>query len=321
MGKCWNKATLLAVLLLAAGTAFAQPYPSKPVRIIVPYAGGGPGDILARLIAQKMSESYGQPVLVENRAGANGIIASEAVAKSPPDGYTVFQAIDFTLCMNQSLYSKLPYDPLKDFAPVALIATVPGVIVVTNALGVNSIAELIALAKSKPGELFFGAGGTGTQLAGELFNSMAGIKMAFVAYKGGNTTITALLGGEVPVIVDGITTTLPQWRAGKVKALAVTSGKRSANAPELPTVAEAGLPGYEMSTWQSMVVPAGTPREVIHRLNADFGRILKLPDVRERLLAIGIEPTHSTPEELGGHIRSESEKWGKVIRDIGLKMQ
>ena len=145
--------------------------------------------------------------------------------------------------------------------------------------------------------------------------------MAFVAYKGGNTTITALLGGEVPVIVDGITTTLPHWRAGKVKALAVTSGKRSANAPELPTVAEAGVPGYEMSTWQSMVVPAGTPRDIINRLNADFGRILKLPDVRERLLAIGIEPTHSTPEELGAHIRSESEKWGKVIRDIGLKIQ
>ena len=316
------KLALLAAALLGAGLAAAQPaYPSKPIRMLVPYAGGGPGDILARLIAGKMTEGLGQQVIVENRAGANGIVCSEVAAKSAPDGYTVFQAIDYVLVINPHLYSKLPYDPIKDFTPIALIASVPGMVAVTNSLGPSTVQELISLVKSKPGELNYGAGGTGTQLAGALFNSLAGIKLGYVPYKGGNLTVSALLAGEVPIIFDGITTVMPHWRAGKIKALAVTTAKRSVNAPELPTIAETGLAGYEHATWQSMVVPAGTPREIVNRLHAEFTRVMKLQDVRERLLAIGIEPTMSSPEELAAYVKSEGEKWGKVIREIGLKVE
>ncbi|MDO8597892.1 MAG: tripartite tricarboxylate transporter substrate binding protein [Sulfuricaulis sp.] len=308
--------------LSIAGAALAQSYPSRAIRLVVPFpAGGGPADILARIIAQKMSENFGQQVIVDNRPGANTIIGAEAVAKAPPDGYTLLMAIDSTLTMNPTLYSKLPYDPIRDFDPVSLIAIVPTILVVSNNLPVNNVRELVALAKSKPGQIMFGSGTLATHLAGELFNNMTGTKMVNVPYKGASSSMTAILAGEVPVVFSGVSTALVNWKAGKVKALAAMGAKRLPQAPELPTVAESGVPGYEAEVWQSIVVPTGTPREIIAKLNAELTRIMKLPETRERLSVVGIEPTSSTPEELAVFIRSETTKWSKIIKDIGLKIE
>jgi tripartite-type tricarboxylate transporter receptor subunit TctC len=314
-----------AVALLAlsiAGAALAQPYPTRAIRLVVPFPpGGGPADILARIIAQKMSESFGQQVIVDNKPGANTIIGAEAVAKAPPDGYTLLMAIDSTLTMNPTLYSKLPYDPLKDFDPVSLIAIVPTMLVVNKDVPVNNVRELIALAKSKPGQIMMGSGTVATHLAGELFNSMAGTKMINVPYKGASGSMTAIIAGEVPVSFSGVSTALVNWKAGRVKVLAAMGATRLPQASEVPTVAESGVPGYEAQVWQSIVVPTGTPREIIAKLNAELTRIMKLPETRERLSAVGIEPTSSTPEELAAFIRSETTKWSKIIKDIGLKIE
>jgi tripartite-type tricarboxylate transporter receptor subunit TctC len=318
----WLAATICALLLGVPAFAAAQAqYPNKAIRMLVPFPPGGPADILARVIAQRMSEGFGQQVIVDNRPGANTIIAAEMGAKAPPDGYTILMAIDSTLAMNPAMYSKLPYDPIKDFAPVSLIAIVPAVLAANPAFPANNIAELIALAKSRPpGTLNFGSGIVTMHVGGELLNSMAGIKMVPVFYKGGNTSSIALMSGEIPLSFEGAATVLPNWRGGKIKILGVMGAKRLAAAPEIPTIAET-LPGYDVSVWQSIVVPAGTPRDIIGRLNTELNRIMKLPDTRERLAAAGIEPTAGTPEELGAHIRSETTKWGKVIRDIGLKVE
>jgi tripartite-type tricarboxylate transporter receptor subunit TctC len=307
--------------LSIAGAALAQSYPTRVIRLLVPFPPGGPADILGRIIAQKMSENFGQQVIVENRPGANTIIAANIGARSTPDGYTLLMAIDSTLTMNPTLYSKLPYDPLKDFDPVSLIAIVPTVLVVNSNVPVNNVRELIALAKSKPGQVMFGSGTLASQLAGELFNNMTGTKMTNVPYKGNSTSITALLAGEVPVLFSGFSTVLVNLKAGRIKALAALGAKRLSQAPELPTVAESGVPGYEAQVWQSIVVPTGTPREIIAKLNAELTRIMKLPETRERLSAVGIEPTSSTPEELAAFIRSETTKWSKIIKDIGLKIE
>jgi len=315
----------LALALFAlsvAGAAFAQSYPSRAIRLVVPFPpGGGPADILGRAIAQKMSERFGQQVIVDNKPGANTIIGAEAVAKAPPDGYTLLMAIDSTLTMNPTLYRKLPYDPLKDFDPVSLIANVPTMLVVNKDVPVNNVRELIALAKSKPGQIMFGTGTLATHLAGELFNSMAGTKMINVPYKGASGSIAAIIAGEVPVSFSGVSTALVNWKAGRVKVLAAMGATRLPQAPEVPTVAEAGVPGYEAQVWQSIVVPAGTPREIIAKLNAELTRIMKLADTRERLSVVGIEPTSSTPEELAAFIQSETAKWSRIIKDIGLKVE
>jgi len=315
---------LIAMLVLGlgmAGVAFAQAYPSKPIRLLVPFPPGGPADILGRVIAQKMSEDFGQQVIIDNRPGANTIIAAELAARAPADGYTVLMAIDSTLSMNPALYSKLPYDPLKDFDPVSLIAIVPSMLIAHPSVPVNNVQELIALAKSKPDQIMFGSGTIAMQLAGELFNTMAGTKMQNVPYKGGSTTITAVMAGEVPVAFEGISTALSAWRAGKVKAIAAMGATRLPQAPDLPTVAEQGVPGYEAQVWQSVVVPKGTPREIVLKLNAELTRIMKLPETQERLSASGLVPTSSTPEELGVFLRSETTKWGKIIKGIGLKIE
>jgi tripartite-type tricarboxylate transporter receptor subunit TctC len=319
-----NLVRLMAMLVLGfgmAGFAFAQVYPSKPIRLLVPFPPGGPADILGRVIAQKMSEDFGQQVLVDNRPGANTIIAAELAAKAPADGYTVLMAIDSTLTMNPALYTKLPYDPIRDFDPVSLIAIVPSLLVVNNNFPANNVQELIAIAKAKPGQIMFGSGTIAMQLAGELFNSMAGTKLTNVPYKGGATTITGLMSGDVPVLFEGISTALTNWKAGKVKAIAAMGAKRLPQAPDLPTVAEQGVPGYEAQVWQSVVVPKGTPPEIVAKLNAELTRIMKLPETQERLSASGLVPTSSTPEELGAFIRSETTKWGKIIKDIGLKIE
>ena len=322
MGKLLLK--LVAAVLLGLGvasTAIAQSFPNKPIRLIVPFPPGGPADVLARIIAQKMSEGFGQQVVVDNRPGGNTIIAAELAAKSPADGYTMLMAIDSTLTMNPALYTKLPYDPIKDFEPVSLIAVVPAMLVANLNAPFNTVPELIAYSKANPGKVMFGSGTITMQLAGELFNNMTGTKMQNVPYKGGNTTITALMGGEVPVIFEGISTALTNWKAGKVKALGAMGVRRLPQAPELATVAESGVPGYEAQVWQSIVVPAGTPRDVVAKLNTEITRVMKLPDTRERLTAAGIEPTTSTPEELRAFIRSETVKWSKIIKDIGLKIE
>lgn len=315
---------LVAIAVLGMAVAvpgFAQTYPSRSIRLLVPFPPGGPADILGRLIAQKMSEGLGQQVIVDNRPGANTVIAAELAARAAPDGYTVLMAIDSTLAMNPSLYTKLSYDPVKDFAPVALIAIVPAVLAANNSFPANTVQELVALAKAKPGELNFAAGTITMHVGGELFNKMTGTKMVPVFYKGGNTSIIALMGGEIPLSFEGAATVLPNWRSGKVKILGVMGARRLPQAPELPTIAESGVPGYDVSVWQSIVVPAGTPRDIVNRLNAELTRIMKLPETRERLTAAGIEPATSTPEELAAFMRSETAKWGQVIRDIGLKIQ
>jgi len=308
--------------LSIAGAALAQSYPIRPIRLVVPFPpGGGPADILGRAIAQKMSENFGQQVIVDNKPGANTIIGAETVAKAPPDGYTLLMAIDSTLTMNPTLYRKLPYDPLKDFDPVSLIAIVPTMLVVNKDVPVNNVRELITLAKSKPGQIMFGTGTIATHLAGELFNSMTGTKMVNVPYKGASGSITAVIAGDVPVSFSGVSTALVNWKAGRVKVLAAMGATRLPQAPDVPTVAEAGVPGYEAQVWQSIVVPAGTPREIVVKLNTELTRIMKLPETRERLSKVGIEPTSSTPEELAAFIRSETAKWSKIIKDIGLKVE
>jgi len=310
-----------ALAVTFALSAFAQSYPAKPIRLVVPFPPGGAADLLGRVVSQRMGESFGQQVIVENRPGANTIIGAEAVAKSAPNGYTLLEAIDSTLSMNPALYAKLPYDPLKDFEPISLIALVPNILVVGNAVPANSMQELIALAKSKPGEVMYSAGTITVHLGGELLNQMAGMRMVAVPYKGGNTAITALLTGEIHVALTAASNVVPLWKSGKLRALATMSGKRLPQFPELPTIAESGVPGYDVVIWQSIVAPAGTPREIVGKLNAELTRIMKLADTRERLNGAGLEPAYSTPEELGAFIRSESARWGKIIRDIGMKME
>jgi tripartite-type tricarboxylate transporter receptor subunit TctC len=319
--RAWLPCLAAAALCLGAQAAFAQGYPSKPIRMLVPFPPGGPADILGRVISQKMGEGFGQPLLIDNRPGANTIIAAQLVAKAPPDGYTLLMAIDSTLSMNQTLYAKLPYDPLKDFEPVSLIAIVPTMLVVHPSVPANNVRELIEFVKSKSGKVMYGSGTFATQLAAELFNSMAGVKMGFVPYKGASLSIVAVMSGEVPVSFNGVSAALEAWRGGKVKAIAVLGAKRLPQAPDVPTVAESGLPGFEAQVWQSVVAPAGTPRDVIAKLNAELTRIMQLPETHERLSAAGLVPNWSTPAELAAYIRSEAAKWGKVIRELGLKLE
>ena len=295
-------------------------YPSKPIRLVVPFPAGGPADILGRLIAQNLSESLGQPVIVDNKGGANTVIGADLVAKAPADGYTLLLAIDSTLAMNPSLYSKLPYDPVKDFSPISLVAEVPCIIAVNPSFPAANLKQLLDIARRKPGEINFAQGTITMHAGGELLNQMAGVKMIPVAYKGGGTSIIAVMGGEVPVTMEAAATVLPNMRAGKVRALAVMGNRRLRAAPEIPTVSEAGVPGYNVAVWQSMVAPAGTPRVVIDRLNTELKKIMEQPAVRERLEKVGLEPLTSSPEELGKFIQAETVKWSKVIKDIGLKI-
>ncbi len=311
-----------AALALFALYAHAQTYPSKPIRIVVPLAAGGPGDVLARAVAQKLTESIGQQVVVDNRVGANTNIGNEAVAKSAPDGYTLLMSAS-TLTINPSLYANLPYDAIKSFAPVTLVATTPLVLVVHPSLPVKSVKDLIALAKARPAQLLYGSAGNGSvlHLAGEMLNSMAEIKIVHVPYKGVTNAFSDLLGGQISLMFPGAPIALPQVQAGKLRALAVTSDKRSAAAPALPTVAEAaGLPGYEVSVWYGVLAPAGTPPAVVNRLHAELVKIVQSPDVATRFAALGAEPLHNTPEQFAAFLKSDLVKWTKVVRDSGAKI-
>ena len=313
-------AFLLAVASFAGGPAAAQAYPIKPLRFVVPYPPGGPLDLMGRQIGQKLTESWRQPVLVENRAGAGGNIGAEMVARSAPDGYALLMGAVATHAINPSLYRKIPYDAFKDFVAVALVAQVPNILVVHPAVPAANVRELIALARAKPGALNFGSGSTGStgHLAGELFNTMAGVRMVHIPYKGGAPAMQDLLGGQVQLMFDNLANSLPQVKAGKLRALAVTTETRSPFVPDIPTVVESGLPGFDLTTWFGVFVSGGTPREIVMRLNTEIVRILALADVRQRLEEMGAAPiANNTPEQFAAFVRREYDKYAKVVRDSG----
>ena len=310
-------------LALACTGAIAQSYPTRPIRLVVPYPPGGPLDIMARAIGQKLTEAWNQPVVVDNRAGAGGNIGADLVAKSPPDGYTLLMGAVATHAINPSLYSKMPYDPVKDFAPVALVAQVPNILVVNPAVPAKTVRELIELARAKPGYLNFASGSTGStgHLAGELFNTMAGVKMVHIPYKGAAPATADLLAGQVQLMFDNLASALPNVKAGKLRALAVTTLARSPAMPDLPTIAESGLPGFDLTTWFGLMVPAGTPPEIVAKLNAEVVRALNANDMRERLEKMGAEPpANNTPEHFAAFIRAEAAKYARVVKDSGAKV-
>lgn len=299
--------------------AHAQ-YPNKSVRLIVPYPPGGGTDTMARTLGQKLSETLGQQVVVDNRPGGGANIGAELAAKSPPDGYTLLMNT-IAHASAVSLYSKLGYDFLKDFAPVTLLATTPHILVTHPSLPVKSVKELISLAKARPNELVYSSSGSGTpaHLAGELFKNMTGVKMVHVPYKGGGPSVIALLSGEVSLAFATTPSVIAHVKAGRLRAIAVTTARRSVATPDLPTIAEAGVPGYDVGSWYGLLAPAGTPKDIVARLNSEAGKALRLPDAKKRLDASGFEVLTSTPEEYGSFMRSEVDKWAKVIKAAGIR--
>ncbi len=322
MNRIVQRATLFVLLALSAAGAAAQPYPSKPIRLVVPFPAGGTTDILAREVGQRLSLSLGQPVVIDNRPGAAGNIGSELVAKSAPDGYTLLMATVGTHAINPNLYARMPYDHVKDFAPVVLVAGVPNVLEVTPSLPVHSVADLIKLAKEKPGQINFASSGSGTSihLSGELFKTMAGVDMTHVPYKGSAPAITDLIGGQVQVMFDNLPSSLPQIKADKLRAIAVTSAQRAPALPDIPTIAESGLPGFEASSWFGIVAPAGTPPTIIARINADVNQWLQSPEAKEKLLAQGAVAAGGSPEQFAAYIHAETEKWARVVKASGAKV-
>jgi len=313
---------LLGWIPVFTGMTFAQTYPSRPIRIVVPYPPGGFNDTLGRTLAAKFQDAWGQPAIVENKPGANTVIGSDHVAKSQPDGYTLL-IVAFPFAVTPSLIKNMPYDTVKDFQPVILAATSPNLLVVNPQVPIHTVKELIAAAKAKPQSLSYASTGNGSSnhISMELFKSLAGVDIVHIPYKGSAPAVTDLLGGQVQVMFDNVPNVLQHVKAGKLRALAVSGAKRTSLAPDIPTVAEAGVPGYELTVWFGLVAPAGTPREIVQKLNAESLRILAMPDVRERFLAQGVEPLGSTPEQFGDHIRSQMAKWSTVVRDAGVKAE
>jgi tripartite-type tricarboxylate transporter receptor subunit TctC len=313
---------VIAALMSAAGAQAAQSYPTKPIRIIVAYTPAGTTDILARAVGQKMTETWGQSVIIDNRPGANGNIGTEITAAATPDGYTIVMATAATHSINNTLYPKLKWDAVRDFAPISLVARVPNILVVNNSLPVKSVKELIAYGKANSGKLNHGSPGLGStgHLSAELFKSASGLQMTHVPYKGSAPTLADLVAGQIQVVIDNMPPYLPQVQAGKIRGLAVTTATRSAAAPNLPTIAEAGVKGYEAGSWFGLAAPKGVPADVIAKLSAETDRILKLPDVKERLIGLGAEPVGGKPEDFAAFIRSEQAKWRKVITQAGIKL-
>jgi tripartite-type tricarboxylate transporter receptor subunit TctC len=312
-------ARILAIALFCAVTgAWAQGYPSKPIRIVVGFPPGGGNDIIARMVGAKMQESWGQPVVIENKPGANSIIAAEFVAKSAADGYTLLVNATGGMSVNPVLYAKLPYDPLKDFVPISMVGSFPLVLVVNPAVPVNSVSELVAYAKANPGKLNYSAGSTAFQVATEMFKQMTGTDMKHIPYKGSAASITAVISGDVQLTIVDSPPLMPQLASGRVRALAVTTPKRAAAMPDLPAVAES-LPGYEMALWIGMFAPAGTPRDVAAKLTAEVVRIVGLPDIREKLAGMGVEPLGNSSEETAEWIRREIARYGPVVKAAGIK--
>jgi len=320
MTKLLNKLVMITLAVLAAmgGTALAQ-YPNKPIRLVVTFPSGGAPDILSRIISEK--SQLGQSVVVDNKPGAGGNIGAEIVAKAPADGYTVVMGTVGTHSINGALYSKMPYDMVKDFAPVTLIASTPNLLVVNPALPVKNVQELIAYGKANPGKLSFGSPGIGTSIhvSGELMKSMTGIEMTHVPYKGRQFAIPDLLGGQIQLMFDNMPSALPLAKEGKLRALGQTGAKRSPSAPDVPTVAEQGLPGFEATSWFAMFAPAGTPKDIVTKLNAEVQRIFKLPEVIEKMKTLGLDPILGGPEELGKYQQQEITKWAKVVKESGAR--
>jgi tripartite-type tricarboxylate transporter receptor subunit TctC len=315
----------IALALAGLALAFdapAQGYPAKPIHFIVPYPAGGPLDTVARLLGAKLSESMKQPIIVDNKPGAGGNIGADFVAKSAPDGYTILMGAVATHAINPTLYASIPYDPVRDFIPVTQVASTPNVLVVNPSVPASNVREFIAYAKANPGKLNFGSGSTGSagHLAGELFDTLAGVKMVHVPYKGAGPAMQDLIAGQIQLMFDNLASSLGQIKAGRVKALAVTTAKRTALAPDLPTIAESGLPGFDISTWFGVFLPAKTPPAIVEKLHAEFTRALAAPDVREKMLQLGAEPVGNRPEEFAAFIKSEAGKYAKLVKASGAKV-
>ena len=318
-----NKIKYLAIACLWPATALAQTYPSKPIRIIVAYTPAGTTDILARVVGQKMSESFDQPVIVDNRPGVNGNIGTDVAAKATADGHTLLMVTAGTHGINPSLYRKLPWDAVKDFAPISLVANVPNILVVNNSVPVKSVKDFIAHLKASPDKFNYGTPGNGStgHLSMEMFKAMTGTRIQHIPYKGSAGVLADVIGGQIAATIDNLPPYLPQVKSGKIRGLAVTSIKRSPVVPDIPTIAETAVTGYSAGSWFGLVAPAGTPKPVIDKLALETQRILKLPDVAERVAGLGAEAAGGTPEQFAGHIKTEIAKWAKVIKDANVELQ
>ena len=315
----------LAATPIAVATrgAFAQAaYPAQPIRIVVPFPPGGATDIMARAAAQKMTEAWKAQVVVDNRPGAGGNIGSELVAKAPPDGYTLEMGTVGTHAINASLYAKMPYDHIRDFVPIVLVAAVPNVLVVHPSVPVNSVQELIAYIKANPGKVNFASSGSGTSihLSGELFKVLTGVQITHIPYKGSAPALSDLLGGQVQMMFDNLPPSLPHIKGGKLKALAVTTTERAPALPDVPTMVEAGVPGFEASSWFGLLAPAGTPRPIVAKINDEIARWIATPEAKEKMTAIGANAKGGTPEDFAQHIAAETAKWAKVVKESGAKV-
>jgi tripartite-type tricarboxylate transporter receptor subunit TctC len=314
---------LAAIALLAAATLHAQPYPSKPVRIVVPFPPGGAVDFYARVVQQPLSDALGQPVIIDNRAGASGMVGADHVAKSAPDGYTLLLGNIASLAINVGIYAKMAYDPAKDFTPIMRTIDVQYALIVHPSVPANTVAELVAYARKNPGKLAYGSAGSGSlpHLAMELFKASTGTDMVHVPYKGGGPMVTDLLGGTVQVVIADQANLMQHVKTGKLRALAVASPQRSPNYPELPTIAEAGVPGFQAVAWNGLVGPAGLPSDVVTRVHDAFARVMAQPAVRDKLLAGGVEPVGDSPDEFARFNRAEIAKWSKIARDVGARAE
>ena len=312
-----------AALFAAAVQAGAQAWPTKPIRLVVPFPPGGAVDFYARVVQQPLSEALGQTVVIENKAGASGMVGAELVAKSAPDGYTLLLGNIASLAINVGIYPKMPYDPVKDFTPIVRTVDVNYVLIVHPSVPAKTVAELVAYAKANPGKLSYGSAGSGSlpHLGTELFKAQTGTDMVHVPYKGGGPMVTDLLGGSVQVVIGDQANLMPHVQSGKLRALAVATPRRSPNAPDLPTIAESGLPGYDATAWQGLVGPPGMAPDVVAKLNAAFNKVMAIPAVREKLVGGGLEPVGGTPEQFGRFIASEIAKWTKIAKDVGAKAE
>ena len=315
--------TLIASLLALACTGTALAYPTKPMRLIVGFSPGGSTDVTARILAERMSASLGQQLVVDNRAGAGGNIGADLVAKANPDGYTILMATTGVMAFNHYLYRKLPYDAQRDFSPVTQIGALPLILVVPASLPAKSASELVVLARSNPGKYSFGSSGVGgtTHVTGELFKALAKIDIVHVPYKGSGQMMSDLLSGQVQIAFDQIASSIAHVKSGRLRALGITTAKRSSLLPDMPTIAEAGVPGYEATSWNGFAVPTGTPKAVINRLQQETLKAVSIPEVKERMYVLGIETIASTPEQFAAHIKAERDKWVPLLKKIGVKPQ
>jgi len=316
------RALFVACLLGAATAASAQPYPSRPVRMLVPFSPGGASDTAARVVGQHLAPRLGQQIVIENRPGAGGTIGTELAARAAPDGHTLLMGSNTEIVINPNLYRKLPYDTVRDFVPISLVANTPLILVVHPSLPVKTVKELIALARAKPGQIDYASSGNGStvQLAAEMFKTMAGVNLRHIPYQGSAPAVTQTMAGEAQLMMPAMPAALQQARAGKLRALAVTSPGRVAAAPELPTVAEAGVPGYEIGIWNGLVAPAGTPKPVLDRLYDEVVKVVALPEVKQSFANIGAETLSSTPQEFAALIKAELAKYAKVVKDAGVRI-